>query len=108
MAIKSTNRRYSRYTQGGSTETTETMLGFWDRKVLPKSDTDLVVTIDSKYQHSPWLLAFDTYGSVELMWLIYQYNNILDPLTEFISGKFIRLPSPSRLHIDILTSRPEV
>mgnify|MGYP001626840072 FL=1 len=108
MTIKSTSRRYSRYVQGGTTDSTENKLGFWDRKPLSKSDTDTFVTIDSKYQHSPWLLAFDTYGRVELLWLIFQYNDILDPAVEFVAGKRIRLPIPSRLHVDLLNSRPEV
>ncbi|MFY0655418.1 MAG: hypothetical protein JXR12_01440 [Neptunomonas phycophila] len=105
---KSTQRKFSRYVQGGTTDSSADKLGFWDRKELPKSDTDEVITLDPKYQHAPWLLAFDKYGSVELMWFIFQYNNILDPATEFVAGVKIRLPTNNRLHIELLANRPEV
>ncbi len=105
---KSTQRKNSRYVQGGITDSTADKLGFWDRAIMPKSDTDEVITLDSKYQYSPWLLAHEKYGTVELMWFIFQYNNILDPATEFVAGKKIRLPLSCRVQIELLNKRPEV
>lgn len=106
--IKSTQRHKSRYTQGGTTDITADKLGFWDRFIMPKSDTDNIVILNPKYQHAPWLLAHEYYGSVELMWFIFQYNNILDPSTEFVAGAKIRLPSSSRVQLELLNKRPEV
>ena len=46
--IKSTQRKFSRYVQGGTTDSSADKLGFWDRKPMDKSDTDEVITLDSK------------------------------------------------------------
>jgi len=100
---KSTNRRRSRYVQGGVTELKANKLGFWDKKKLPKDNTDQLYTISSKYSKKPWLLAHDKYGDVQLMWFILQYNTILDIETEFVAGKVISLPTTSRLKIDLLS-----
>lgn len=106
--IKSTQRKHSRYVQGGVTDSSADKLGFWDRTPMQKSDSDEVITLDSKYQHAPWLLAHEKYGTVELMWFIFQYNDILDPATEFVAGTRIRLPLSSRVQIELLNKRPEV
>lgn len=106
--INSKQRRYSRYVQGGQTGSTADRLGFWDRTIMSKSDDDDIVTIETHHQHSPWLLSFERYGTVELMWFIFQYNNILDPATEFVAGRKLRLPTHDRLHVELLTGRPEV
>lgn len=105
---KSTQRKHSRYVQGGVTDSTADKLGFWDRTPMPKSYTDEVITLDSKYQHAPWLLAHEKYGTVELTWFIFQYNNILDPAVEFVAGTKIKLPLSSRVQIELLNKRPEV
>jgi len=102
--MKSTNRRNSRYVQGGSTDVFKERLGFWQRRALPKHQTDVAYTIDARCDKKPWLVAHDKYGDVELMWFVLQYNTILDVTTEFVAGKTILLPTPSRLFMDLLSN----
>lgn len=104
--IKSTNRSRSRYVQGGDTEVKANRLGYWQRRIFPKNDTDEVYIIEAKYDRKPWLLANDKYRDVELMWLILQYNTILDINTEFVAGREIRLPTATRVFMDLLSRQP--
>lgn len=101
----STDNKSSRYVQGGLTDLYEKRLGWWDRYTFTKDDTDMVVTLDSKYHQRPDLLAYDMYGSSNYEWLVLQYNNILDIITEFVVGKEIRLPTKSRADRDFLVSQ---
>lgn len=101
--MNSLKRRNSRYVQGGTTDKFANRLGFWQRRTFPKHDTDEIFTLDAKYQGKPWLLAHDKYQDVELMWFILQYNTILDVDTEFVAGKQLRLPTASRLFMDLLS-----
>lgn len=107
MAItKSTKVRDSRYVQGGTTEIFPKRLGWWDRKVLQKSNADVTITISPKYNLRPDLLAFDMYGNVNLAWVVLQFNNIVDVNEEFITGKVITLPTKKRLVTEILNASP--
>ena len=92
----------SRYVQGGQTERFPTRLGWWNRRTLPASDTDIKVTIDLRSQHRPWVVAYDVYGSESYEWLVLQYNNILDVIEEFVVGRELILPAPQRLQLEIL------
>jgi hypothetical protein len=102
MAAKSTDRQYSRYTIGGSVEQNGNLLGFWKRKDYQYDETDELFTITEQYNKRPWLLSHAKYGTVELMWFILDYNNIINPDEEFVTGKVIRLPKPNRLFVDLL------
>ena len=97
------NRRNSRYTQGGTTDRYPNRLGFWDRRSIPESDTDITVVIQTSEDRRPDLVAYNIYGQSELQWLVLQYNNIVDIETEFTAGTEIRLPEPRRVTLDILT-----
>jgi hypothetical protein len=92
--------------QGGSTEVKATRLGYWQRRIFPLHDSDQFYTIEPKYDRKPWLLANDKYQDVELMWVILQYNTILDIDTEFVVGKVLRLPTSNRLFMDLLSRPP--
>ena len=100
---RSTDRRNSRYVQGGSTDQFPDRLGFWVRRAFPQDNTDEFFTLTPRYDRRPWLLAFDKYHEVELMWFILQYNTILDINTEFVTGKVILLPTATRVRIDLLS-----
>jgi hypothetical protein len=99
----SVNRPKSRYSQGGTTEVLKNRIGYWDRRVFPTDSTDIVITLDNQYHRKPWLVAYDVYKDVELMWFILQYNNILDVDTEFVTGTVLRLPTTYRLRIGLLS-----
>lgn len=93
-----------RYTLGGKTESLPTRIGWWDRTVFSKSDSDVEITIGRKYAHRPDLIAYDFYGSASLMWVVLQFNNIIDINTELVDGSVISLPTKARLYTQILST----
>ena len=100
MARNSINNANSRYSKGGVTETYPTRLGWWERFIFPTSTSDVDYTIESKYSKRPDLLSYDVYGTPSYMWVILQYNNILDINTEFVEGASIVLPAPQRVKME--------
>lgn len=101
----SVDNKRGRYVQGGTTDRYPTRLGWWDRRDLPTSDTDILVTINARYQFRPWMIAYDYYGQENLEWVILQYNNILDTMEEFVQGAVIRIPTLQRLNLEILSKQ---
>jgi len=103
----SVQSRESRYVQGGDTDVFENRLGWWERDIGTFQDdaTDLFITIAPQYSKRPDRLAFDMYGRSGLQWLVLQYNNIVDINEEFLAGKKIRLPDPSRAAFSFLNKR---
>lgn len=95
----STNNPGSRFVKGGSTDVFNNRLGWWERKIYTASSDDIVFVLTPRYHHRPDLLAYDTYGKATYMWLVLQFNNILDVTTEFVIGKEIHLPTPRRVLI---------
>ncbi len=104
---KSVESRESRYVQGGETETFDKRLGWWERDIITVSQdaSDIFITIASQYDKRPDRLAFDMYGRSGLQWLVLQYNSIVDINEEFIAGREIRLPEPSRASLTFLNKR---
>ncbi len=98
-----TERRESRYVQGGTADRFPTRVGWWERKLLPRSDTDFTIVIESSEDRRPDLVAARIYGKPSLQWLVLQYNNIVDIETEFLAGTEIRLPQQRRVSLDFLT-----
>lgn len=95
-----------RYSNGGGTIDHGTRLGWWEMQNFPKSHDDLRVIIRGKYVRRPDLLAYDVYGQAGMMWLVLQYNNILDMQEEFVDGLEITLPTKSRVMTEITAHRP--
>lgn len=95
----------TRYSYGGGTVDVGTRLGWWERIVFPTSNTDIPVLITGKYHKRPDLVAYDYFGTTSLMWLVLQYNHILDVNTEFVDGVEITLPQKSRVFADFLRTR---
>lgn len=91
-----------RYNQGGQTDVNGNKLGWWERRIYPKADSDVSYVIASKYNKRPDLLAYDLYGRANMMWVILQYNNIVDINEEFVEGTVLMLPSEVRLQTEIL------
>lgn len=100
---KSTDNPVSRYLQGGTTEVFEKRLGWWERRTITERDDDIVYIIPKEYEHRPDRVSNHFYGTPDLMWLVLQYNKILDVTTEFVVGKEIKLPNRSRVSLTILT-----
>ena len=93
----SLDNKYSRYSQGGTTETNKIGLGWWDRRVFPKDPSDIVYYIENKYQGRLDLIADIFYGDARYWWIIAQFNDILDPYSEATPGRMLVLPTKSRL-----------
>jgi len=94
----------SRYVQGGDTEEYDKRLGWWERDLdtLLKSDTDNIIFISSEFDRRPDLFAAEYFGRSDLMWIVLQFNSIVDINEEFIAGKEIKLPVPDRVAFDFL------
>lgn len=105
MAQKSNFASKGRYGYGGGVVDYGTRLGWWEREVIPKSVTDVMVVLTSKYDKRPDLLAYDLYGSSTLMWVILQYNNIVDVNGEFVTGATLTVPTKVRVFTEILKKR---
>jgi len=103
--INSTENILSRYVQGGDTERFTNRLGWWERRNLSRRGDDITITISNLFHLRPDLMAHSLYGQTNYAWLILQYNNIVDVNEEFVVGKEIVVPSPSRVSIDIMTNQ---
>ena len=89
--------KHSRYTSGGITQQFANRLGWWERKVLNKQDDDIHFIITPQFEKRPDLIAYHYYGDTRLMWIVLQYNNIVDPEVELVTGKEILLPTEERV-----------
>lgn len=103
---KSTDNRNSRYVQGGTTDIFTNRLGWWERRILERQDDDIRLVIGSTEGSRPDLISFRIYGKATYSWLVLQYNNIVDPITEMVPGKELYLPTQKRLILDIVTKSP--
>ena len=102
----STDNRYSRYVQGGLTDIYSKRLGWWEKRNLAQQDDDFIITVEEFETGRPDLISHRVYGKASYAWLVLQYNNIADPITEIVAGASIRMPSRGRLTLDIVT-KPE-
>lgn len=105
MATKSNYNGKTRYAFGGGVVDNGQMLGWWERTIFPSSVSDIPFPITSKYVNRPDLVAYDMYGASTLMWLVLQYNNILDPSLELVEGTILTLPTKTRVLTEIMKSR---
>ena len=105
MAQKSNFASKGRYGYGGGVVDLGNRLGWWERENIPKSVTDTSITIAPKYNKRPDLLAFDLYGNSTLMWVLLQFNNIVDVNAEFVTGAVLTVPSKTRVFTEILKKR---
>ena len=101
--IRSDQITTSRYAQGGDTDVIGTRLGWWERKILPRSASDIKLTVTPMYALRPDLIAYDLYGRSDLQWFILQYNNVSDLQRDFAVGSEIVLPTRSRVFSELLT-----
>lgn len=87
----------SRYVLGGVTETSGRFAEWWERKKIPAGTDDKYYILEKMYENRPDLLSYAVYNDTKLWWIILQYNNILDPLTEFVAGAILRIPNKDRV-----------
>jgi hypothetical protein len=101
----SDKKPFSRLVQGGTTERRGSKLAFWERRTdITKNNPDdiIIYALPLQYNKRPDLLSYDLYGRSDLMWVILQYNNIVDIEEEFISGKELRVPTRARVFASII------
>jgi hypothetical protein len=101
-------KRRTRMLDGGKAELKGNKIGWWEKRELPKNSvTDRIEKITEKYHKRPELMAKDFLGSTRLMWLLLQYNNIVDIEEEFVLGKEIILPSRGRAETEFTGKSPK-
>ena len=101
----SLHNKFSRYVGGGSTETANDRLEWWERSILPKSDTDTVYTVENFYEGRLDMIATVFYGESRWWWVLAQYNNILDPVAEIVAGRVLLIPAKDRIGLMLSTKQ---
>ena len=94
----------NRYTAGGITTVNNGFQMYWDRKIFATDISDYKYTLEVVYHNRPDKLAKAIYDDESLDWFILQYNNIIDPFTEFVTDAVLYLPTKERLIGSLLTN----
>lgn len=92
-------KEFTRYT-GGSVEKNRSLKDFLVlRKPLniPQEEGDTFFLITQEFIDRPDLIAYNAYGVSDLWWVIYEYNEIRDPLHDLKLGQIIRIPELDRV-----------
>jgi hypothetical protein len=97
--------KYSRYVGGGTTETANNQIEWWERGILPTDPSDIVYTVENFYAGRPDLIAYAFYKEVRYAWVVCQYNNIIDPFGEITAGRILLIPTMARLSLMLLTKQ---
>ena len=98
----STDDKNTRYVQGGLTDVYPTRIGWWERYPMEFREDDIIYTIPPEHSLRPDKVAHAFYGRSSYMWIVLQYNSIVDINLEFVTGKEIRIPPMERVTFDIL------
>jgi hypothetical protein len=64
---------------------------------LQPDDGDIFVTVTKELVNRPDLVSTKTYAIPDLWWVIYEFNNINDPLFGLNTGQILRLPQLERV-----------
>ena len=91
--------RYSRYTAGGTTETANGFIEWWEKTNFPADASDTLYTVEAFYTGRLDLIANTFYNEPRYWWFIAQYNNILDPISEIVTGRVLRIPTKIRMEM---------
>ena len=97
--------KFSRYVAGGRTETADGRIEWWERGSLAGSDTDKVYVVENFYEGRLDLISTVFYSEPRWWWLLAQYNNILDPFSEIVTGRVLLIPNKDRLSLLISTTQ---
>lgn len=72
---------------------------------LQPAEGDIYVTITEELVQRPDLISFKAYGTTEYWWVIYEFNNISDPLFELTTGQILRIPRLARVQAALADTR---
>ena len=97
--------KYSRYVCGGTTETSELGIGWWERKKFSTDASDRIYFVEKKFENRLDLISAKFYGDARYAWCIAQYNNILDPYFEIIHGRRLLIPSKDRILTEFISGK---
>lgn len=64
---------------------------------LTQDEGDVFVTLTQEDVKRPDLVAFKAYGDSDLWWVIYEFNDIRDPLFGLRPGMILRIPTLERV-----------
>ena len=64
---------------------------------LTEDAGDDFVEVTDELRKRPDLLAWRAYGDHSLWWVIYEFNEIRDPLFEITIGQILRIPQKNRV-----------
>ncbi len=68
------------------------------RPIQIKEDaSDIFITVTQEFEKRPDLLSNNVYGTAEYWWVIYEFNNIRDPLFGLKAGQILRIPAIERV-----------
>lgn len=95
--------RYSRYVAGGSTEAANGRIEWWERNIMATDVTDITYVIENFYEGRLDLVSAVFYDEPRWWWVLAQYNNMLDPISETTAGRIIYIPSKDRLQLMLMT-----
>jgi len=89
----------SRYTNGIKTKdrSDKDFLVLRQPLNLVEDAGDVFVTITKDIANRPDLISYKAYNTIDLWWVIYEFNGIKDPLFEMVEGKIIRIPEKNRV-----------
>lgn len=61
-------------------------------------DSYVLYTIPQFAENRIDMISYIHYGTVQLWWLIAQYNDMIDPSAEIVMGKVIRIPNVTEFY----------
>ena len=92
-------RANSRYTNGivAANRSGKNFLVLRKPIKLEEDSTDTFIVITQELTKRPDLVSYRAYGVTELWWVIYEFNNIRDPLFDLKLNQILRIPSIERV-----------
>jgi len=74
-------------------------LNWYVDRPIRSDSSDVLISVDSKYEHRPDLLAYDLYGDTRYWWVFMRRNMgvIRDPIYGMKAGIEIYVPTKDRL-----------
>jgi hypothetical protein len=98
----SLDQKNCRLVQGGTTEMDGNFLAYWEKKeILDNQLDDQIFTITADYAFRPDKISYKLYGRSDFMWIVLQYNNIVDINEELGIGVVLTVPSYGRVLYNI-------